>query len=365
MAEPTTSFRRCTLRSSSGSLLDLPAAPTDGAPDLDHTVWEIWRILDSPRRQAPMHPATPEEIEKISNYVESQAPKFKVTFAQKMHVENLYGHKHETWDVHCRKKRFWVITNPTNLYEQTMFPSMDLAITFHVGLCLRMPKSEREPLSSLPIEPFASCARLAREANDALAQAEEVSDYQAIGVRCREVLLALVAAAQVVMPWVGPGESPQKANLKEWADHMCKVGLPGQAHKDRRKLLKTLLVSTWDFNNWLVHTKNSTWYDAEIATSTTDNVIEVWLSILIRHVRKVPEACPACGSHRLSPERGHDPVEPDAEYERPVCSKCGWVGEVTLITEVPLRPEHPGTSPEGSCVIPSAPLKRLGRRPDR
>lgn len=46
-----------------------------------------------------MHQATPDEIEKISNYVESQAPKLKVTFAQKMHVENLYGHTHETWDV--------------------------------------------------------------------------------------------------------------------------------------------------------------------------------------------------------------------------------------------------------------------------
>ena len=43
-----------------------------------------------------MHPATPDEIEKISSYVESQDPKLKVTFAQKLHVENLYGHTHET-----------------------------------------------------------------------------------------------------------------------------------------------------------------------------------------------------------------------------------------------------------------------------
>lgn len=267
--------------------------------------------------------------------------------------------------MYSRKKRFWVITNPTNLYEQTMFPNMDLAITFHVGLCLRMPKSEREPLSELPIEPFAGCARLAREANDALAQAEEVSDYQAMGVRCREVLLALVAAAQVVMPWTGPGEPPQKANFKEWSDHMCQVGLPGQAHENRRKLLKALLSSAWDYDNWLAHTKSSTWYDAETATSATGNAIEIWLSILIRHVRKVPEACPACGSHRLSPECGYDLKEPEVKYERPVCSKCGWTGEESLITEVPIVPEPPRSPREDDCVIPTVPLTRLRRKLSR
>jgi predicted RNA-binding Zn-ribbon protein involved in translation (DUF1610 family) len=322
-----------------------------------------WPILLLP--ETSMHPVTQDEIDKVSSYVESQDRKVKVTFAQKMYVENILGHLHEAWDVHCGRRRYWVITNPMNLYEQKLFPNMDLAITFHVGLCLRMPRSEREPISDLHVEPFAECARLATEASDELKQAEKVSDYQAIGVRCREVMLTLVAAAQVVMPWTGPGEPPQKANLKEWADHMCKIGLPGQAHKDRRKLLKTLLISTWDFNNWLAHTKSSTWHDAETGCTTTEHLIGIWLSILIRHVRKVPEACPACGSRRLFPQRARDPNEPAAEYERPACDKCGWIGEAMRITEVPVAPERPSIPPEGDCVIPTVPLKRLGRKPDR
>ncbi|HTE82891.1 MAG TPA: gamma-glutamylcyclotransferase, partial [Reyranella sp.] len=192
-----------------------------------------------------------------------------------------------------------------------------------------------------------------------------VSDYQAIGVRCREVLLSLVAAAQIVMPWIGPGEKPQKANLKEWADHICEVGLAGQAQKDRRKLLKTLLTSTWDFDCWLAHTKSSTWHDAETACTTTEHVIGIWLSILIRHVRKVPEACPACGSRRLFPQRAFDPKEPSAEYERPVCDKCGWIGEATRITDVPMPPEPTRTPPEGDCVIPAVPLRRFRQKPAR
>jgi hypothetical protein len=129
--------------------------------------------------------------------------------------------------------------------------------------------------------------------------------------------------------------------------------------------LKTLLTSTWDFACWLAHTKSSTWHDAETACTTTEHVIGIWLSILIRHVRKVPEACPACASRRLYPQRAHDPGEPAAEYERPVCDKCGWIGEVTRITEVPVAPERPAGPLRGDCVIPTVPLKRIGRKPDR
>lgn len=309
-----------------------------------------------------MKTATDDEIAQISSYVQSEANR-KVTFAQRMHIENILGHRHEVWDVHCGKQRWWVLTGPMNLYSQDMFPNMDLVVTFHVGLCLRMPQSEKAKLSDLPVEPFAECIRLITESTDALAQAEEVSDYQAIGVRCREALLALVAAAQVVMPWASAGAQPKKADLKAWADHMCIVALGGQSHKDRRKLMKTLLTSTWDFDCWLAHTKSSSWHDAEIACSTTENAISLWVSIIIRHIRDVPEACPDCGSRRLSAQRANPPDEPEVQFERPVCQKCGWTGEPTLITEVPEAPTPPSAVPQGDCVIPTVPLRRLRKRP--
>ena len=56
-------------------------------------------------------------------------------------------------------------------------------MTFHVGLCLRIPRSEKQKLSELPIEPLAERYRYMSEASDALAHAQEVADYQAIGVR--------------------------------------------------------------------------------------------------------------------------------------------------------------------------------------
>jgi hypothetical protein len=83
-----------------------------------------------------MLPSTPDEEHAIIEYVNDQAPDLKVEFLQKVHVENVLSHQHAVWGVHTNVDRWWVITNPTNLYCQVQFPNMDLAVTFHVGLCL-------------------------------------------------------------------------------------------------------------------------------------------------------------------------------------------------------------------------------------
>jgi hypothetical protein len=45
--------------------------------------------------------------------------------------------RHEVWDVHCTDRRWWVVTNPTNPYHQAEFKSLDVVLTFHIGLALR------------------------------------------------------------------------------------------------------------------------------------------------------------------------------------------------------------------------------------
>jgi len=310
-----------------------------------------------------MLPATEQEIDDVTAYVKSQAPDLTVEFLQKIYCENVLNVRHDVWDVHTNKDRWWVITAPTNLYSQDQFPNMDLALTFHIGLCLRIPRSEKQMLSDIPAEPFVECLRGLQEASEALSQAQEVADYQSIGVRCREALLAFVAAAQILIPWTGTGEPPQKANLKAWADHICNVTLSGESHKERRHLFKTLIESAWHFSNWLTHTKSSKWHDAEAASSVTENAIGLCISVVIRHVRGVPEQCPACGSHRLSPQRGYHVDFPDIEWERPTCDKCGWGGEPVPVNEA-FDPTDDSRSdpPPGECVIPTTPLRSL-RRP--
>ena len=64
-----------------------------------------------------MLPSTPEEKQAIVDYMNSQAPDLTVEFLQKMYAENVLSHQHVVWDVHTNVDRWWVITNPTNLYS--------------------------------------------------------------------------------------------------------------------------------------------------------------------------------------------------------------------------------------------------------
>ena len=244
-----------------------------------------------------MLPSTSEEKQTIIDYMNWQAPDLTVEFLQKVYVENVLSHQHAVWDVHTNVDRWWVITNPTNLDSQEQFPNMDLAVTFHVGLCLRVPRGEKTKLSELSAEPFLACFRHVSEASDALAVAQEITDFQAVGVRCREALLTFTSAAQVVMPWSGDTASkPKQADFKAWVEHICSINLAGQSHEHRRHLFKTLLDEAWRFSNWLTHAKGSTWYDAEAATTTVEHALGLAASLVVRHVRGVPESCPACGS---------------------------------------------------------------------
>jgi hypothetical protein len=83
-----------------------------------------------------MLPATPDETQAVIDYMNWKAPDLKVEFLQKVYTENVLSHQHHVWDVHTNVDRWWVITNPTNLYSQEQFPNMDLAVTFHVGALL-------------------------------------------------------------------------------------------------------------------------------------------------------------------------------------------------------------------------------------
>jgi hypothetical protein len=74
------------------------------------------------------------------------------------------------------------------------------------------------------------------EALEALASAQEVSDFQAIGVRCREALLAFTSAAQLVVPWAGDAaKMPKQTDFKAWIDHICSTALAGQTHEYRHR----------------------------------------------------------------------------------------------------------------------------------
>jgi hypothetical protein len=80
--------------------------------------------------------------------------------------------------------------------------------------------------------------------------------------------------------------------------------LASQMHEQRRHLFRTLLDEAWRVSNWPTHAKAFYWYAAEAAVTTVEQALGLAASLVIRRVRAVPEACPACGSNRLSSQRG-------------------------------------------------------------
>lgn len=42
------------------------------------------------------------------------------------------------YDVHTLKGRGWVMTEPTNLYDEESFPALDYTHSFHLGLRARI-----------------------------------------------------------------------------------------------------------------------------------------------------------------------------------------------------------------------------------
>ena len=194
-----------------------------------------------------MIPATDEEKADVTAYYLSQSPDAEVKFLQKVYSEAIMGHRHDVWDVHASDGRWWVITNPTNLYSQDQFPNMDLAVTFHMGLCLRIPRTHRQRHSARNIKPFEAVLTKLHEASEALGQATNVADYQAVGMRSREALLAFARAANEVIDWT-TGTAPKLDKFLDWNELFCML-LGGGDQKDRRRLFKKLLAEAWVFAN--------------------------------------------------------------------------------------------------------------------
>jgi hypothetical protein len=93
--------------------------------------------------------AEPSEHEerRIRDYVNSQSPPDdQAGLVQKLGSQRVLGRIHETYDVHCKKTRWWVITEPTNLYLQTDFPQAEQALIFRIGLGAFMAERSRSQM---------------------------------------------------------------------------------------------------------------------------------------------------------------------------------------------------------------------------
>lgn len=230
----------------------------------------------------------------------------------------MLGRRLEAWDVYTNKNRWWVITSPTNLYSQALFQSLDYTISFHVGLIARM-MSEPDPgVSELEQALMASAWRRWEQACEVLNNAEEAEDFQSVGMRCRECLIAMVK--DVAKPdMVASGQTaPKRSDFANWAVLIAEHIAQGGSAERVRGYLKAISQSGWQLVSWLTHASGATRADAILAIEVTQHLLATFSTGLFRHNYSVPDRCGRCGSYKIGLWAPDDFTEPTLR-----CQACG------------------------------------------
>ncbi|MGO8921123.1 MAG: hypothetical protein ACLQJR_35000 [Stellaceae bacterium] len=261
----------------------------------------------------------------IREYIMWQARDEKVTHLEKIATETALGRNLDAWDVYTDTARWWVITSPTNLYRQNLFPSLDYTISFHVGVTARM-MSQRDPGVPLPEQALLLGPwRKWEQAAEALDEADEAEEFQAVGMRCRECLIAFVKkfAKSEMVP--ADREAPKRSDVVGWCELIAHFLAHGASAEHVRNYLKATSKATWHLVSWLTRAETATRMDAELAIDTTQHVLAVFGRAMFRQQHGNPKQCPACGSYMIGLR--YLPEGSGLDEPVPGCRRCGWVSD--------------------------------------
>jgi hypothetical protein len=298
------------------------------------------------------------ERQQIVDYLASQAPDELVEHLEKVKSERVLGRWIDVWDVHTHRDRWWVITAPTNLYLQSQFPSLEIALSFHVGLTARV--SERQDRTARPEQAarFAKAWRAWEQAGEALAEADEAEEFQAVGMRCRQSLLAFVNEAASLAP---PSVKvlPKAGDFVGWSDLLAETIAAGSSAERKRGYLKSIAKSTWELVNWLTHAGSAGQFDAHFSYLATEHALSSWSVALMRFEFGVPDRCPKCSSYKLVTYSRPDKSGDVRHFT--TCDACGWKSRAHGLVATVAGPSQKGTrrteEDGGPCVFVEVPLR--------
>lgn len=257
----------------------------------------------------------------IADYVHSQARDQAVSHVERVKREVILGEPYEIWDVTTDQGRWWVVTNPTNLYSQQHFPSLDYTLSFHVGLMARVTSRSGSPDGSDP-SPFDEVLRRFEQAGERFGHAIEVEDLQSIGMLLREGLISLTTAVHRRVALPPDIEAPQVANFISWADLLLNVLCGGASNERLRQYLKSQSKETWQLVNWLTHSRSADRVSTEIAIDGCGTILRTFIQLLERMRTGGAEECPTCRSRNIRTFFDID-ISPDGDYFLS-CGECDW-----------------------------------------
>ena len=266
------------------------------------------------------------ESEAVREYVEWQA-KEHVLHLEKLKTEYVFGNRHDAWDVTTDQDRYWVVTTPTNLYSQKYFPSLDYTITFHVGLAARVMAHQRDAKSE-ERDRLLPAFRKWSQAADAFDRADEAEEFQAVGMRCREALLAIILSARqnATIASLPAGAELKAGDFLGWSEVIADHVASGASAKEIRGYLKSVARAAWQLVAWLTHARNAFRHDAQLALAATEAALSAYAGAIVRFEEAPVVRCPNCTSYRVS--RQFVPDRRAGKYIT-VCEVCGWSERAT------------------------------------
>lgn len=243
--------------------------------------------------------ATGDDREEIRAYFDSQSPGDPAIHLEKAATENVAGIVHDIWDVHTESRRWWVVTNPTNLYPQDDFKSRDVVLTFHIGLAIRVSSQHRPPINELPAMLLDEPWDRWRRAVEAMSSAARPEDFQAVSLRLRECLVSLVEQLQddTLVP---AGDEVPKAASREWLGLFSARMAPGTAESRLRDYLRVLGERTWDLAQKVTHRRTAEHLDAEIAAAAVSHLLSTYTAAWMRWEHSGQRRCPECRSYAVT-----------------------------------------------------------------
>lgn len=279
----------------------------------------------------PGEPIPPEEVARyspsrdphrerdIADYVHSQARDETVKHVERVKTEYVMGDRYEVWDVISDKGRWWVVTDPANLYSQAHFQSLDYTLSFHVGLMMRVRSRQ---LLRPDASPFDEVARRQQQARDRFDRAVEAEDYQAVGMQLREGLLSLVTAVRRRLDVGTVPDPPKAADFVGWSNVLLDVLCGGGSNKALRQYMKSASERSWQLVSSLTHDRDAAKTVASVSLQACDTLVSQFIELLMRRETDDLAVCPSCASRDLRSHFDAD-LEPDGQYYL-TCGSCSW-----------------------------------------
>jgi len=175
-----------------------------------------------------------------------------------------------------------------DLHTQRLMPSLDYTRSFHIGLMATV-AAQRGPEGSEAEQEFLVVTnRKLVQASEGFDKADEAEEFQAVGMRCRECLQALVRELTQGSDLAEGGDLPKAGDFPAWNERIANAIAPGDSAEYIRGYLKTTAERGWRLVNWLTHASNATRNDAELALSATSHIVNNYAAAVLKRRAGAP-----------------------------------------------------------------------------